>query len=142
MLSPNQTVRLQTEKGFDKQGIVTGFAQTPRSYTLYSQVIKCLDVIDAIYCQLLSHTNPHLKMCSTVSQNVTSSDQVTAQNKGTDKSVAKVVKTVKISEPVAEKMIVNLPTVSKMEQSVKSNVMRSGRISKPNQVLYLKYFQD
>ena len=35
-LSVNQTVRLQSDKGFERQGVITGFAQTPRSYIIQS----------------------------------------------------------------------------------------------------------
>ena len=36
VLQPDKTVRLQTDKDFDRKGIVTGIAKTPRSYIVRS----------------------------------------------------------------------------------------------------------
>ena len=117
VLQPNQTVRLQTDKSFDRKGIVTGIAKTPRSYIVQSG--------DKEYRRNMRHLLP-------VPQNVTSSNKVIDQNQSAEKNVQKVSKSVRIFQPAAEKTIVNIPTFSKTEQSVKTNVSRSGRIVKPN----------
>ena len=131
VLQPNQTVRLQTDKGFDRKGIVTGIAKTPRSYIVQSG--------DKEYRRNRRHLLPvsesykqETENVLNVPQNVTSSNKVIDQNQSAEKCVPKVSKSVRISQPAAEKTIVNIPTFSKTEKSVKTNVSRSGRIVKPN----------
>ena len=103
VLQPNQTVRLQTEKGFDRKGIVTGIAKTPRSYIVQSG--------DKEYRRNRRHLLPVVEsykqgsenVVLNVPQNVKSSNKVIDQNQSAEKCVQKISKSVRISQPATEK---------------------------------------
>ena len=89
VLQPNQTVRLQTDKGFDRKGIVTGIAKTPRSYIVQSG--------DKEYRRNRRHLLPVSEsykqgtenVVLNVPQNVTSSNKVIDQNQSAEKKCTK-----------------------------------------------------
>ena len=124
--------RICCTKRFWLKGIVTGIAKTPRSYIVQSG--------DKEYRRNRRHLLPVSKSYKqgtengflNVPQNVKSSNKVIDQNQSAEKSVQKVSKSVRISQPAAEKTIVNISTFSKTEKSVRTNISRSGRIAKPN----------
>ena len=132
MLTPNQTVRLQTEKGFDKQGIVTGIAKTPRSYIVQSGNKEYRRNRRHLLPVAESYKPQTENVVLNISQSIAKSDTVIDQNNSTTKCVQNVVKSVKISEPTPEKAIVNIPTPCKTERVVRQNITRSGRVLKPN----------
>ena len=132
VLQPNQTVRLQTDKGFDRKCIVTGIAKTPRSYIVQSGDKEYRRNRRHLLPVAESHKQGSENVVLNVPQNVKSSNKVIDQNQSAEKCAQKVSKSVRISQPAAEKTIVNIPTFSKTERSVKTNVSRSGRIVKPN----------
>ena len=90
---------MQTDKGFDRKGIVTGIAKPPRSYIVQSG--------DKEYRRNRRHLLPVSELykqgTENVVLNVSNCNWVIEQNQSAEKSVQKVSKSVRISEPAAEK---------------------------------------
>ena len=118
VLQPNQTVGLQTDKGFHRKGIVTGITKTLRSYIVQSGDKEYRRNRRYLMPVLESYKQWTENVVLNVPQNVTSSNKVIDQNQSAEKSV----------KTLATKTIVNVPTFSKTEKSVKTNVSRGKQI--------------
>ena len=99
LLQPNQTVRLQTDKGFDRKCI----AKTSRSYIVQSGDKECRRNRRHMLPVSESYKQGTENVVLNMPQNVKSFNKVIDQNQSAETIVQKVSKSVKISQPTAEK---------------------------------------